>query len=423
METLFWNRKKFFAGLVLAAFTLTPLPSTLSAAVAEDSKIFTPYFNMTLMEAAFMPSVGNIFSGGNMNTQVGLLTRITRKDSLFGLYNFNYGGPAFQPQDTKQFTDRGMSHNFNFEYRRALNERFRVRPGVAFITDYSRTGANESWKNGLYNMNSYGGQLAVDYSFDFEKNGFITATVLARKIKFPNYTDLLREFMNASNTSEASGGLQDQNLTQFSLRPNWNGFFGGLTYTVQSYKNQKVVAAGTGVYGDTSQLDKTTTLDAGFRHTLWVFELSPMVAYSIHRSNQNFLRYKRLGAAPNVATLTDGSADVTMVPNNYDYNEMTLSVPMDLNITGKWAIGGSMNITRRVYTKRGARDGDNNYDSSRQKNLMSTLTGSIRKRMNDVATVRLFYSLLVASSNNKFEKYMPYNYTGNTIGVAYQLSY
>jgi len=162
MKTSVWYIKKFFTVLVLVAFTLTPLSSTLSAAVAEDSKIFTPYFDMTLMEAAFMPSAGNIFSGGNINTQVGLLTKITKKDSLFGLYNFNYSGPAFQPQDSKQFTDRDMSHGFNFEYRRNLNERFRVRPGLSLMTDYSRTGANEAWKNGLYNMNSVGGQLAVD---------------------------------------------------------------------------------------------------------------------------------------------------------------------------------------------------------------------------------------------------------------------
>ena len=409
--------------IILSAVIAAAMSGRLCAAVAEDSKIFTPYFDMTLMEAAYLPTAGNIFSGGNINTQVGLLTKISPKDSLFGLYNFNYAGPAFQPQDSQQFTDRNMSHNFNFEYRRSLSEKFRVRPGVSFMTDYSRSGSNEAWKNGLYNMNSVGGQLAVDYNFDFNRNGFITAMIIKRDVKFPNYTDLLREFENPANTANVNGGLQDQSLTQISLRPNWNGIFGGLTYTTQNYKNQKVVDADTGVYGDTKQLDKTTTLDAGFRQTLWIFELSPMASYTMHRSNQNFLRYKGLGGSLDVTKLADGSADVTMVPKNYDYNEMTLSVPLDLNITGKWAIGGSMNITQRDYTDRGARDADNNYTSAKQKNVMSTITGSIRKRMNDVATMRLFYSLVVASSNNKFEKYMPNNYTGNTIGVAYQLSY
>ena len=39
------------------------------------------------------------------------------------------------------------------------------------------------------------------------------------------------------------------------------------------------------------------------------------------------------------------------------------------------------------------------------------------------AMVRLFGSMIVASSNSKFEKYMPYNYTGNSFGIAYSLSY
>lgn len=408
--------------IILSAFIMAAAAGRLCAAVAEDSKIFTPFFDMTMSEAAYLPSAGNIFSGGNMNTQVGLLSKISPKDSIFGLYNFNYAGQGFAPQDSKQFTDRSMSHAFNIEYRRTLGEKFRIRPGISLAHDYSRTGANEAWKNGLYNMNSTGLQLAGDYMFDFEKNGILTLTYLAKAIKFPNYTDLLREFQDPANTASANGGLQDQGIKQVSLRPSWNNFFGGITYTQQDYKNQKVVDATTGEYGDTKQLDKTTTVDAGFHHSLWILEVYPMLSYSMHRSNQNFLRFKYLGAVK--TDLQAGDSPVTMVAKNYDYNETTLSIPVDLNITSKWALGGAMNITSRQYTDRPRRDSDNNYVAgTKQKNVMSTLTGSIRKRINDVAMVRLFYSLVVASSNAKFEKYMPYNYTGNTFGLSYQLSY
>ena len=164
--------KKIISSAVITAL----LAGRLCAAVAEDSKVFTPYFDMSLNEAVYVPSVGNFFSGGNMNTQVGLLTKISPKDQLFGLYNFNYAGPCFAPQDSKQFTDRSMTHSFTFEYRRSLGEKWRLRPGVAFTTDYSRSGANEAWKNGLYNMSSAGLQLAADYTFDFEKNGLVSLT-------------------------------------------------------------------------------------------------------------------------------------------------------------------------------------------------------------------------------------------------------
>ena len=404
--------KKIF----LSAFITAGLAGGLWAASAEDSRIFTPYFDMTLSEAAFLPSEGNLFSGGNINTQVGLLSRLTEKDNLFALYNFNYAGQGFAPQDSRQFTDRSMSHGFNFEYRRNLTDRLRVRPGVAFSREYRRTGANEAWKNGLYNMNSAGGQLAADYLFDEAKNGYVTLQLLYRAVKFPNYTDLLREFQDPANTASVNGGLQDQTMGQVSLRPSWNKFFGGVTYTVQNYKNQKVVEL-TGVYGDTKQRDTDTALDFGFHHQLWIFELYPMVSYTMHSSNQNFMKYKFLGAT----SLANG--DVQFAAKYYDYSEMNLSVPLDLNITSKWAIGGALNLTRRAYGKRLARDANNYFTTSKQINTMSTLTGSIRKRINEVAMVRLFYSLVVASSNNKFEKYMPYNYTGNSFGLAYQLSY
>lgn len=406
--------------IILSAVLMGALAGRLCAAVPEDSKIFTPFFDMTMTEAGYLPSEGNIFSGGNINTQVGLLSKISPKDSIFGLYNFNYAGQGFAPQDSKQFTDRTLSHTFNIEYRRNLGEKFRVRPGVSLGHDYSRTGANEAWKNGLYNMNATGMQLAGDYLFDFNRNGIVTLAVLSKTIKFPNYTDLLREFQDPANTASANGGLQDQGLMQVSLRPSWNNFFGGVTYTKQNYKNQKVVD-NTGTYGNTKQEDKTTTVDAGFHHTLWIFEIYPMVAYSVHRSNQNFLRYKFLGAT---STDFSGTSDVSFVAKNYDYNETSLSIPVDLNITSKWALGGAINVLSRKYTDRPRRNENNDYVAgSKQKNVMSTLTGSIRKRINDVAMVRLFYSLVVASSNTKFEKYMPYNYTGNTFGISYQLSY
>ena len=383
----------------------------LFAAAPEDSKIFTPYFDMSLSESGYMPSNGNIFSGANIDTRVGLLSKIAQKHDLFGLYNFDYSGPAFHPQDTKQFTERTMAHSFNLEYRYAISEKFRLRPGYSYTREYRRLGSNESWKNGLYNSKSSGGQFAVDYTFNAEKSGYITFMTLFRSIKFPNYTDLLTEFMTGSASGELSGGLQDQTFTQYSFRPNWKQFFGGISFTTQKYKNQKVVEAN-GHYGDTRQKDTDTTIDAGFRHTLWIFEIYPTLTYTRHKSNQNFKKYR---------SITDTTPE--FMEDAYSYKEVTFSIPLDLNITGKWAIGGELSTVQRTYNTRHPRDANNNYLAGAQKNTLSTLTGSIRKRINELASVRLFYSLIVASSNNKYEAYMPYNYTGNSFGLAYTISY
>ncbi len=410
---------KLFA--VLCLLLLSSPPGF--AAAAGESKIFTPYFDMTLSEGMYIPSEGNFFSGGVMDTQVGLLAKIKKDQSVFGLYNFRYSGPAFQPQDGKQFQDRSLSHGFNFEYRYDFRDDWRVRPGIAFTKGFSRTGANEAWRNGLYNMDSLGGQLALDHSFQWlGKDATATFQFLMRKIKFPNYTDLLKEFQNPENAaSELSGGLQDQTLGQLSLRSNWNKFFGGFAYSWQSYKNQKVVGSD-GVYGNTNQKDTNVTLDFGCHHTLWIFEMAPNIAYTWHRSNQNFMRYKFFGAVE--TDLTAGDSPVTLVMNNYDYNDLTFNVPVDLLITKKWAVNGGIQLVRRGYTDRPPRDGENNYKTGdTQSNLLTNLTVGLRKRMNDVSMVRLNYTFVVGTSNNHFERYLPYNYSGQNIGIAYQLSY
>jgi len=399
--------KKVIFSLILSLI----INQNIFSATAEDSKIFTPYFDMSLTQSGYIPSNGNIFSGANINTQVGLLSKIAEKHSIFSLYTFDYSGPGFHPQDTKQFTERTMSHNFNFEYRYNINEKFRIRPGFSISNEYRRLGSNESWKNGLYNANSKGPQIALDWTFDFERNGYVTFNILSRSIEFPNYTDLLTEFMKGSSSGELSGGLQDQSFIQYSIRPGWNNFFGGIALTTQKYKNQKIVEI-SGVYGDTKQKDTDTTMDFGFHHSFWIFELYPVISYTIHKSNQNFMRYK---------SPTD--TNPYFVKDAYSYKEFTFSIPLDLNITSKWAIGGAISTTIRNYDNRPPRDENNDYKSGKQYNTMSTITGSIKKKINELASVRFFYSIVIANSNNKFESYMPYNYTGNSFGLTYTISY
>ncbi|HOX23591.1 MAG TPA: hypothetical protein PLL10_09015, partial [Elusimicrobiales bacterium] len=241
----------------------------------------------------------------------------------------------------------------------------------------------------------------------------------------PNYTDLLREFQNAGSASELSGGLQNQKLKQWALRSYWNNFTGGLSFSTMKYENQTVVDTN-GQYGDTKQEDKSTTLDFGFNHRLWIFEAAPNVSYTWFKSNQNFLRFKYFGAAWSPSTLGNGDADVTLIQNAYSYREFTVDLPVFINLgmKSKWALSGGWSLTHRTYVDRPPRDGENNYQmGEKQKNTLTKLYAGIRKHMNEIADLSLMYTLVVASSNNKFEKYLPYNYTGQSLGIAYNLTF
>lgn len=381
----------------------------------ETDRRFTPYFNMGLSESLFIQETGDFFSGGNIKTNVGLLANLTRsgRHALFGMYTLNYDGPGFHPQDTKEWQYRTLDHAFNLEYRLKLPWDLRLRPGVIASRSYTRTGANEIWGQGLYDSRSHGGQLALDRLIP---HGAVSVSLLKRTLTFPNYTDLLREFQNAGNSAEVSGGLQDQKISEVGLSAHWKKLFAGVRSSVQDYDNQKVVDS-SGTYGTTAQQDKTLSVDAGFTGKVWRFEAQPSVTYSRLKSNQNFVRYKFFGAT--------APGDVTFVGDNYSYKQYSLNLPFYFNLTRMGtALNFGYSITRRTYDSRPPRDSNNDYDfSKKQSNLLNMVTFGLRKRLNELAFMKLTYTTVVGSSNNKFEKYLPYNYTGTAVGMAFEVAY
>lgn len=408
-------KKTLFAVAALAALAVA---AAVAPAAAKDyDRRFVPYFNMGLAENLFIQESGDFFSGGKINTNIGLLANVTASGNhaLFGMYSLNYDGPGFQPQDSKEWHYRTMDHVFNLEYRLKLPYDLRLRPGVVTSKTYTRTGANEIWGTGLYDSNTKGGQLALDYLLP---KGAVTVSFLTRTLEFPNYTDLLREFQNAGNSAEVSGGLQDQKITEFGLSGYWRKLFAGVRSSRQTFDNQKVVASN-GVYGAQAQEDKTTSVNAGFSGKLWRFEVQPSLTYTALKSNQNFIRYKFFGATD----FTNG--DVTFAEDNYSYKQTSFNLPFYFNLT---RMGTALNfgyaVTSRKYDSRLARDANNDYIAGKkQTNLLNTVTFGLRKRLNELAFMKLTYSTVVGTSNNKFEKYLPYNYTGTAIGMAFEVAY
>lgn len=390
--------------LMLAAGNLFAVPA--------ESRRFTPYFDMNLTQGAYLPTKGDFFTGANVGMTVGLLSKITDNHSIFTLYNLGFSGQGFRFPDTEEFASKTLSHNFNMEYHWKITDFLRVRPGGSYGFNYTRTAAGEIWGDGLYDSKSIGGQMSVDYLFNLaQKAGTLSLSYTYRSIKFPNYTDIIREFQGLDANTELAGGLKDQILGEVGLSFYWNIFFARFRYNKISFKNEKVVEA-SGVYGNTKQEDTNTIMSAGFNGKLWIFETSPQVKYTLHDSNQNFLLFQ---------SVTDPTPE--FAGSYYNYYELEATVPLFINITKKWALNGGLDYRFRKYSSRQPRDTNNNFAGGTQNNNMVTLTAGFRKKMNEVSAMILTYSSVVATSNNKFERYLPYNYAGQNISITYQLTY
>ena len=396
---------KFFIALFIAA----TLGLNSLWAVRAESRYFTPYFNMGMSQGAFLPSQGSFFAGANLGMSVGLLTKISENHSLFALYNLGFSGEGFRFPDTAEFSSKDLSHNFNGEYRWQVLPWLRLRPGAGYMMNFTRTAAGEVWGEGLYDTKVTSGQLAADTSFEvFGKDTVFMVQGAYRVTDFPNYTDIIRVFKGLNSQSER---LKDQAGLEGTLALTWHKFFSSFRYGISAYKNEKVVESN-GTYGNRAQEDTKITLNGGFRGKLWIFETAPSVTYGINRSNQNYLLFK---------TATDIAP--TFQPNYYDYNELGFDAPLYLNFTKKWALSGGLAYKRRDYTQRPPRDGSNAFTSGTQSNNMVTLTAGFRKKINEISSMTLTYTSVLATSNNRFEKYLPYNYSGQGISIGYQLTY
>ena len=384
----------------------------LQAAVSR-SRRFTPYFNMALSQGAYLPSQGDFFTGANIDTDVGLLSRITPKQALFSLYGLNFSGQGFRFQDTEEFDSKELGHHFDFEYRWELKKQFRLRSGIEYNINFTRTAAGEIWGDGLYDNTSVGGRLAWDTFVPLGRDqATITTQWLYRDSQFPNYTNIIEEFQGARSNVELAGGLKDQAIQEIAVSFAWKKLFSHLRYSWVRFKNETVVES-TAEYGQTPQRDRNLTLSLGMESQFWVIEVIPELTWIRHVSNQNFLLYRsRTDPAP------------VFVAKYYNYNEVHFSVPVFVNVFKKWALFGGMDFKYRGYNHRSPRTSDNVFIPGKtQKNNWLNMKVGVRKRLNDVSEMVLTYSTVVATSNNEFERYLPYNYTGQGISISYKITY
>ncbi len=377
-----------------------------------ESRQFIPYFNMRVDQGGYLPDKGAFFTGANMNMQAGLLAKVNDRHSFFGLYNLDFEGQAFQFPDTQEFDSKSQAHLFNLEYRWKIDDHWRVRPGIALGKTYTQTAAAEVWGHGLYDDKSVGYQLAGDYDFTlWRKKATATAMISRYTLKFPNYTDLLSQFRQESANTALAGGEKNQDLVEYGLSLQQAPWRVKLRFNNVDFTKEKIIQSN-GTYGGDKQADSNVILSAAYDVKLWIFESSPELSYQIHHSNQNFLLF-----------LSATDATPVYASNYYSYKETALNIPLFINLTEKWALSGGFLWRGRAYDKRSPLNESEVFKSGRQRDDMEVLSAGLRKRMNEVSALFLTYSLTRATSNNKFERYLPSNYTGQGISVGYQLTY
>jgi hypothetical protein len=349
--------------------------------------------------------LGSFLFTTNLTTDLGLIIKPADKHSILLFYELKYIGPGLKTTEGREFTERTMDNMLFTQYQLNLKDKYTLKVGFNWMKEYLRSGANEEWGAGLYDFNRIGGQ--VEFGIEKKLMGLIGYDML----DFPNYTDLLKEFQMGAST-EPIAGKASQNIIQiganYSIYDNDISF----RYSIQNYTKQKVVESN-GVYGNNLQVDNVIDLKLSRSQPLSkILVIKPDFEYRIKTSNQNYLHF-----------VTIMSTTPIFIGKYYDYTEIDFAIPLYINLTKNKSIFFIPNIILKNYSDRPARDINNNLLTEKETDSFTIISLGYTVKWNRVSNMTLIYSYQSQTSNMKYERYIPYNYTGSFIGTKLNFSY
>jgi len=398
-----------------------PVPPADSLAEPEDeaapARALTPLFSFHFDEGLSLPSIGGVFIGNNIGSTVGGKYAFTEGQALFGAYELTYAGPGMRSAEGREFQERSIDHSISGGHSWALSPAFTLGSRVQYLHEFRRSGSNEAFGHGLYDFWSLGLTERADLSVvpGLPLGVFASCAY----VRFPNYTDLMQALISASVSAESSGGQQDFRRYQLGVDGRFDGDKGRgwLTGSVQDFVKQRVIT-GAGTVSDQRQLDFVTDAGAAWKTTVTKGESAALTAEPLLRatwrvSNQNFLRFR---------SLTDTSP--AFVERNYDYVSPSLGMPVRWTFNSGRSLFLVPSYALTIYTSRPPRDTWNNYvTDKKQLNRTFMVSAGYAARLYAYATWSFGYTLLIQRSNNHFESYLPYNYSGHYVFAAIDITY
>ena len=374
------------------------------------SQTWLPYYSLNFSEGVYLPSVGKYGWTTVLSNDIGLLVKPHPQHTTLLFYQLKYQGPGLKRQEGEQFEQRSMTHNLVLQYNYIFNQ-FTFKTRLNYTYDFWRSGTNELWGLGLYDNNYYGLSEEVEYKTTEELKFNLKAGF--NFVKFPNYTSLIEEYI--AGKEETTSGKQDNIMYLLNFKTQYKTHNINVLFITQNYINQKVLDEETAKYSNENQKDYIIELSY-FSDIIYKFLLlTPYLSIRAKDSNQAFLFLKSY----DVSTSTP-----EVVSNYYDYSKITISLPINLYLTKTKWFTISPEFEFLFYSSRNARDKDNNFIDEKQKNFLSVYSLSYNSQSSDTRRkISFFYTYQQQSSNMKFEKYYPYNYSGHYFGIKFNYSY
>jgi hypothetical protein len=381
----------------------------LTGVVSLTNAGIAPYYSFQLSEGAYLPSKGNWGLSTNLINDIGTIIKFSDAQTILALYELKYSGPGMKRNEGEAFDQRNMGHMFMFQDNWILSKVLTVKIKLNYDTEWVRTGANETWGTGLYDMTMSGGGIDLELK---KWNSKILFNIKFNQLTFPNYTDLVEEYKAGSE--ETSTGKQNNNMVQIG-----GGFLADktkitLNYITQDYLKQYIIDT-TGAYSKTDkQKESSVILGISRRENViknWL-AIEPSFTYRLKNSNQSYLYFETINSTP------------VYMGDYYSYAKITFVFPITFLMTKSKSITFAPEFEFTNYATRPPRDTANTVlTAEKQSNVLTMLNFRYDYKPDDITDVTLFYVYQTQVSNMKFEKYFPYNYSGQYFGIKFSYTY
>ena len=375
-----------------------------------------PYYSLQLTEGAFVPNKGDWNFSMDVLTDIGVIAKPSETQAAVGFYELKYTGPGLKRQEGEKFTDRAMDHLGVFRYTYKFGGNYFIKPQVDYMKEYKRTGSNEAWGTGLYDFDRTGGMLTIGR--EFPGNAIVSLSGQYHLMDFPNYTDLFAEFQAGGGAAESSAGKQNHKLIQLGAAVDIDTSRISYDLIFQNYTKQKVAVgapqSGGSYYSADLQKDVLMNISASRGQKWGIVHFDPSLYYKTKRSNQNYLYF----------TAVNSTEVPTYFAKYYDYDEIGFTVPVALMIGESWEFLATPEWAYKIYKSRNPRNTDGKFvTDEKQNNKLFILSTGFTVKPNAITRTTFFYTFQNQQSNMTFEKYLPYNYTGNFGGIKFEYTF
>ena len=327
------------------------------------------------------------------------------------MYNMRSKGGSFSAADMNRFSEKSLDHIFLLKSTIPIHNILTVTAAGDYMYEFYQTVSSEKWGTGLFDFYRYGASLSAFKTVFKMRNEL---AVKFHQIKFPNYKNLLSEYMDTGGVDVEE--KQDRNITDlvYSVRSAFvvNAMVRA-AYSLNSFPALFVLKNDGTKDPSKTQMEDALSFKITANKRLYFVRPFVSLAYKAKNSNQNYF-YQKSSSDTNPLFFSD----------YYSYTTLNIQYGFNLDLFKWLSLRFSASTNEKNYKSRAPRDASGEFITSEKMYIKSNTTHfAVDFKKGRSYTFSPEVVLREQISNDKNEKLFKYNYKMTYFGVKYRLYY